>query len=198
MGTMLARLDVETRAFHVSTDGVWRELMERAATPATYMHQLVRVYGFEATLEAALAYTPGLAAVIDVRGRVRSGLIARDLLALGISAANIAELPQCMIAPFASEAEALGWMYVCERAALLHDAVRRHLIARFPQLQDATSYLAAASDARWNEFADVLEPYVRTRALQQQVLSGARDGFRCALDWFHGHEAMPRRKSLTG
>ncbi|HWO19890.1 MAG TPA: biliverdin-producing heme oxygenase [Kofleriaceae bacterium] len=195
---MLARLDVETRAFHVSTDGVWRELTGRAATPATYMHQLVRVYGFEAPLEAALAYTPGIAAVLDVRGRVRSGLIARDLLALGISAANIAELPQCMIAPFASAGEALGWMYVLERAALLHDPVRRHLIARFPQLADATAYLAAGTDARWNEFADALEPYVSTRALQQQVLGGARDAFRCALDWFGGREALPRRRSLTG
>lgn len=192
MGTMLARIDVETRAYHVGTDGVWRDLMEGTATPATYMHQLMRVYGFEAPLEAALAYTPEIAAVIDVRGRVRSGLIARDLLALGISAGKIATLPQCMIAPFASVAEALGWMYVSERSALLHDPVRRHLIARFPQLAEATSYLAAASDTRWNEFADALEPYVRTRALQQQVLAGARDASRCALEWFRGREVMAR------
>ena len=192
MGTMLARLDVETGAYHAGADGVWRDLMEGSATPATYMHQLVRVYGFEAPLEAALAYTPGIASVIDVRSRVRSGLIARDLLALGISAGKIAELPQCMIAPFATVAEAIGWMYVSERAALLHDPVRRYLIARFPQLAGATSYLAAASDARWNAFADALEPYVRTRALQQQVLAGARDGSRCALDWFRGREVIAR------
>ncbi len=189
---MLARLDVETRSYHASVDGVWRDLMEGSATPATYMHQLVRVYGFEAPLEAALAYTPGIASVIDVRSRVRSGLIARDLLELGISAGKIAELPQSMIAPFATVGEALGWMYVAERAALLHDPVRRYLIARFPQLTGATSYLAAASDARWNEFADALEPYVRTRALQQQVLGGARDAFRCALDWFRGREVIAR------
>jgi heme oxygenase len=152
----------------------------------------MRVYGFEAPLEAALAYTPEIAAVIDIRSRVRSGLIARDLLSLGISAAQIAELPQCMIAPFASVAEALGWMYLSERAALLHDPVRRHLIARFPRLADATSYLASASDARWNEFADALEPYVRTRALQQQVLVGARDAYRCALEWFRGRDVMAR------
>src|SRR5678815_3980647 len=120
MGTMLARLDAETRAYHVSADGLWRDLMEGSSTPATYMHHLVRVYGFEAPLEAALAYTPGLASVIDVRGRVRSGLTVRDLLALGISAARIAELPQCMLAPFATVAEALGWMYVSERSSVLH------------------------------------------------------------------------------
>jgi heme oxygenase len=192
MGTMLARLDVETRAYHPSADGLWRELMEGSSTPATYMHHLVRVYGFEAPLEAALAYTPGLASVIDVRGRVRSGLTVRDLLALGISAARIAELPQCMLAPFATVAEALGWMYVSERSSVLHEPVRRYLVARFPQLAGATSYLASGGDHRLAEFADALEPYVRTRALQQQVLNGARDAFRCALDWFHGREAVAR------
>jgi heme oxygenase len=156
------------------------------------MHHLVRVYGFEAPLEAAHAYTPGLPSVIDVRSRVRSGLIARDLLALGISPARIAELPQGMIAPFATVAEALGWMYVYERSALLHEPVRRYLVARFPQLAGATSYLAAGGEARWSEFADALEPYVRTRALQQHVVLGARDAFRCALEWFRGREALAR------
>lgn len=189
---MLARLDTETRAYHVGADGLWRDLMEGSATPATYMHHLVRVYGFEAPLEAALAYTPGLPSVIDVRSRVRSGLIARDLLALGISAAKIAELPQGMIAPFATIAEALGWMYVYERSALLHEPVRRYLVARFPQLAGATSYLAAGGEARWKEFADALEPYVRTRALQQYVVLGARDAFRCALEWFRGRETLAR------
>jgi len=189
---MLARLDAETRAYHAGMDGLWRDLMEGSATPATYMHQLVRVYGFEAPLEAALAYTPGLSHVIDVRSRVRSGLIVRDLLALGISAAKIAELPQSMIAPFASVGEALGWLYVSERSAILHEPVRRYLVARFPQLAGATCYLAAGGEERWTGFADALEPYVRTRALQQQVVTGARDAFRCALDWFRGKEAVAR------
>jgi heme oxygenase len=192
MGTMLARLDAETRPYHASADGLWCELIEASATPATYMHQLVRVYGFEAPLEAALAYTPGLSHVIDVRGRVRSGFIVRDLLELGISAAKIAGLPQRMIAPFASVTEALGWMYVAERAALRHATVRRHLVARFPQLEGATTYLASASDARWAEFAGALEPYVRTRSQQRQVLSGAQDAFRCKLEWFRGREAIAR------
>jgi heme oxygenase len=192
MGTMLARLEVETRPYHASADGLWRDLMEGTVTPATYMHHLVRVYGFEAPLEAALAYTPGLACVIDVRSRVRSGLIARDLLELGISAAKITELPQSMIAPFANVVEALGWMYVSERSSMLHEPVRRYLVARFPHLEGAMSYLGAAGAERWDEFAEALEPYVRTRALQQQVANVARDAFRCALDWFRGRETVAR------
>jgi heme oxygenase len=183
-GTMLARLDAETRPYHANADGLWRELMEGSATPATYMHQLVRVYGFESPLEAALAYTPGLPQVIDIRSRVRSGLIARDLLALGISAARIAELPQRLIAPFATVAEALGWLYVSERASPLHEPVRRYLVARFPRLASATGYLAADnSGERWAELAEALEPFARTRPLQRQVFAGAHDAFRSLLDW---------------
>jgi len=180
---MLARLDAETRPYHASADGLWRELMEGAATPATYMHQLVRVYGFEAPLEAALAYTPGLSQVIDIRSRVRAGLIARDLLALGISAARIAELPQRLIAPFASVAEALGWLYVSERAAPLHEPVRRYLVSRFPQLAGATGYLAAPGADCWAELEEALEPFASSRAQQRQVLAGAHDAFRSLLDW---------------
>ena len=183
MGIMLARLDAETRPYHASADGPWLELMESTATPATYMHQLVRTYGFEAPLEAALAYTPGLSHVIDVRSRVRSGLIARDLLALGISAAKITELPQRLIAPFATVAEAFGWLYVSERAALLQGPVRRYLVSRFLRLAGATSYLAAAGDARWAGLAAAIEPFARTRTLQRQVLCGAHDAFRSLLEW---------------
>jgi heme oxygenase len=54
------------------------------------------------------------------------------------------------------------------------------------------SYLGAAGAERWDEFAEALEPYVRTRALQQQVANVARDAFRCALDWFRGRETVAR------
>jgi hypothetical protein len=83
-------------------------------------------------------------------------------------------------------------MYVAERSAALHDAVRRHLVARFPKLAAATSYRAASAEPRWGELDEALEPYARTRALQQQVIISARDGFRCALDWFHGRDAVAR------
>lgn len=169
---------------------MWRGLIDGTLTPATYMHQLVRAYGFEAPLEAALAYTPGLPLELDVRGRVRSGFIVRDLLALGISAAAIAALPQCAITPFRSAPEALGWLYVTERCALAHDGIRRHIVGRFPRLEGATSYLGSAGDARWIAFVVELERYARARGVQQQVALGACEGYRCAVDWFHGRELV--------
>ena len=190
MSGMLTRLESETRPYHASADRVWRGLVDGTLTPATYMHQLVRVYGFEAPLEAALAYTPDLPLELDVRGRVRSGYIVRDLLALGISAAGIAALPQCMIAPFHGAAEALGWLYVAERCALTHDGIRRHIVGRFPRFEGATSYLASADDTHWIAFVVALERFARTRALQQQVAVGACEGYRRAVDWLHGRELV--------
>lgn len=196
MVALLARLDRETRRYHSSVTSGWRRLLEPLATPATYQQQLVHVYGFEAPLEAAIAYTPGLATVLDARRRMRSGLIATDLLALAISASEIAVLPQCMIAPFRTPSEALGWLYVSERETLFHDPVRRHLLARFPRLARATNYLSAASDARWDDFLDALERVAETTAESQQIVSAAHDAFHCAVRWYTG-TAQPQAAAAT-
>lgn len=186
---MLTRLELETRPYHVVADRVWRGLVDGTLTPATYMHQLVRVYGLEAPLEAALAYTPQLPIEIDVRGRARSGFIVRDLLALGIPASAIAAIQQCMIAPFHNPGEALGWLYVAERCALDHDGIRRHIVGRFPRLEGATSYLASTDEGRWISFIVALEKLSRARPqVQQQILAGACEGFRRAVGWLHGRE----------
>src|SRR5213078_800486 len=128
---------------------------------AHYTRQLVTIYGFEGPLEAALAYTPNLKLVIDLRRRSRAGLLAQDLLALGIKAAGIANLPQCLpIAPFSSIIEALGWMYVSERATLGHDAVAKHVRSHLPDAADASAYLTAyagVANARWNELGHLLD-----------------------------------------
>src|SRR4051794_26032990 len=113
----LVRIDVETRAFHREADAMWLELVAPGRTPSrfNYMHQLVAMYGFDAPLEAALAYTPHLATFLDVTRWFRSGHLAQDLLNIGLSPKAIADLRQCMIAPFASVAEACGWLYVHQR-----------------------------------------------------------------------------------
>src|SRR5262245_52248507 len=129
MGTVFARMNTETRAHHAAADESWLALLRSDLRKADYVHQLARVYGFEAPLESACAYTPGLASVIEPRQLTKSGLIAQDLLALGLKPTDLAELSQCLaIMPFQTTAEALAWMYVIERANLLREAVRRHLI----------------------------------------------------------------------
>lgn len=106
---MLHRLDTETRAFHLEADHAWLSLMTPTVTRGRYAEELMRTYGFEASVEAALAYSRPLQRVLDIPRRTRSGLIAQDLLALGFSAGMVARLPQChTITPFTTAAEASG------------------------------------------------------------------------------------------
>src|SRR5687768_7558155 len=122
----LLRLDLETRSVQSAAERTWvRVISDEPASEHDYTRALVRIYGFEAPLEAALAYTPNFEALVDMVGRYRSGLIAQDLLTLGLTPAQVAAIPQCMIAPFAGVTEALGWLYVHERATLCHERVRR-------------------------------------------------------------------------
>src|SRR5579871_1349047 len=121
----LTRLDLETRRLHTEANESWLALLGASVDRMAYRTQLVRAYGFEGPVEAALAYTPGR---IDSRElRPRSGYIAEDLIVLGMRPAAIARLPQCLVAPFATWEEALGWSYVVEQSAQLHEAILSHL-----------------------------------------------------------------------
>src|SRR5690242_1117389 len=106
----LMRLDLETRPYHPAADASWRALLADHVSEEDYTAQLAIACGFEGPVEAALAYTPGLPSVMHVRRRERSGLVAEDLLELGLKPAQIARLPVMSIAPFATARQALGWL----------------------------------------------------------------------------------------
>ncbi len=190
----LVRLDLETRGEHRSADEPWLTLCSQdAPCEQDYVRVLARTYGFEAPLEAALAYTPHFEALVDMTGRYRSGLIAQDLLALGLSAGELAGVSQCMIAPFASVAEAVGWLYVHERATLCHEQVRAMLLARTPGLKAATAYLTASAGTaveRFEALADAIHRIARTSLIEDRVISGARVAFRTLRGWSGGFEAL--------
>ena len=191
------RLDLETRPHHAAADAVWRELLaDPHVTDPDYAHRLVRVYGFEAPLEAALMYTPHLDAFVDVKRRQRAGLIAQDLLAMDLHPSQVADLPGAGIAPFANAAEALGWMYVAERATGLHSYVRQHVLDRIPRLSNAVTYLSAyetSTGSRWLELADALDRAARDERALDPIVLGAFDGFRCAIDWYGRGSVRIRR-----
>ena len=193
--SVLMQLEVETRAHHDDADAPWLELLLHDVTLERYITQLVRTYGIEAPLEAAFAYTPGLGAIVDLRSRARAGLIAQDLLVLDLAPSAIANIPQSLaIAPFATPARALGWLYVVERASRLHDAVRDHLARLQPRVTGACTYLCAyrgVRERRWSELGDVLE-HVDARD-HDELIAGAHDAFRAAQHWFEDGGAAPAR-----
>lgn len=182
---MLLRLDIETRAWHPVADHPWLELMSRDASRDRYLDHLVVTYGFEAPVEAALALTPHLTEIIPLRPRARSGFIVEDLLALGMTPARIARLPQCRVTPFRDPAEALGWLYVLERVTLLHDTVRSYMMLRLPSV-GAWSYLSAyrgVAEERWQELGRALDAYAVTLACGDAIVAGACAAFACQQEW---------------
>ena len=184
---MLMRLNMETRREHSRADQPWLELMGGEVTRDRYLEHLVALYGFEAPFEAAIALTPGVGDHLQLRQRSRSGLIVQDLLALGLTPSRIARLPQCnLMMPFRDPAEALGWMYVVERATLLHDAVRRYLEDRLP-LAGACGYLSAydgVAGTRWQELGRALDDVATVPAAPEHIIAATRNAFACHHDWF--------------
>src|SRR5438105_10937949 len=128
---MLARLKRETELHHSAADADRSWPLTPALTTPGYRDYLTRVFGFEAPLEAAFATLRGLGGLIDLRSRTSIRALRADLAALGIP--DPIAIPLCRSIPaFRIPAEALGWMYVVERNALLHGTIRRHLDRRLP------------------------------------------------------------------
>jgi heme oxygenase len=201
---ILARLEQETRAFHPEVEKPWLQLVAAGRRPTRddYIALLIKTYGFESPLEAALAYTPHLSSLIEAHRRFRSGLIAQDLLKLGISPQRLTELPQRMIAPFSTVAEAMGWLYVHERATTIHDRVRRELAWRLPIVGEASSYLGACqgiANVLWDDFARALASFAQGEDSEQRIIAAATDGFRTAATWYGsgGADRESRRSSAA-
>ena len=187
---MLGRLDAETRAHHAEVDAHWLDLMASGVTREHYKALLTKLYGFEAPIESAFAYTPQLV-ITDRRERTRTGLIAQDLLALGVSPGKITALPQCgSIMPFSDPAEALGWKYVIERPTQLHGAIKRNLVSRVAHIANAVAYLSAydgVAAARWQQLGALLDDVSRRPRAEDQLIEGARTGFAALRSWLAGH-----------
>lgn len=196
--TFLPRLDEETRAYHADADAPWLALTGPGLRHDDYIRHLALTYGFVAPVESALLYTSNIRHLVS-HDRTRCGLLAQDLLVLGLTPSQITALPQCFsIAEFDDAAEALGWLYVVERATLFHEGVCRNVIESIPSAANATSYLSAAqydADARWQVLAATLDELAATRGLADRVVRGTEHAFRRLHDW---NETAQREVRSTG
>lgn len=196
---MIDRLDEETSVFHAEADRDVDTLFRPHVTVDDYRDYLIRIYGFEAPLEAALALSSSLDMMLDLRGRARAGFIAQDLLRLGLRPNAVTDLPLCIAVPqFRGNAEALGWMYVVERAALAHAIIRRHLMTCLEEaMVVASSYLQSAGGllgTRWRQFGATLDDIAQHPAVADRIVASANDAFRCQRRWMmQDHRLVPAR-----
>jgi heme oxygenase len=187
----LIQLNLATREHHLAADAPWLELLVPTFTRRQYIEQLIKVYGFEAPLEAALRYTPGLSALVDLRPRLRAGLIVQDLMRLGLSPGRIAALPQ-RFTTFSAPAEALGWMYVAERTTLLHGSLRRYLSLHIPEVAAASNYLSVYDGMvgqRWSDLGEALDTVAYLPSVKHRLLRAATQAFEALCGWFQDSAA---------
>jgi heme oxygenase len=188
---MLTRLKRNAQSEHVAANIDRLSLLHVEPSSSSYRDFLVKIYGFEAPVEAALVTTPGIEAVLDLQARSHMRMLRSDLADLGVS--NPADLPICRSVPrFATLAEALGWTYVVEHNALLHGQVRRHIEKRIGALRD--SYLLAGErngSPRMQELGMVLDRFAREPETARQVVEAVKAAFRRQRQWF-SQAANPR------
>jgi heme oxygenase len=135
-----------------------------------YQLYLVRLYGFHATVEAALtAFRPLTTVVADAGLRNhKAALLAHDLVALGVDRRDLAQVPRMRFPVPSALPEALGWTYVVESATLRGKLVARRLARHLPdEIQRASAYLGCYGDeapTRWRELGDALDAFGLGRA----------------------------------
>ncbi len=192
---VLVRLDDVTRVRHAAADDDRLALLLATVNVEVYRRFLTRVYGFESPVESAVQMTPGLDDVLDPRSRTSMKLLKADLLALGV--ADPSALPRsASVFPFRGPAEALGWIYVVERNAMLHGVLRRHLEQRL--CGTATAYLAGnerAVSARVRERGHALDAVAISDEIVDRIFTAAHAAFRAQRLWFA--DTMPLRARVA-
>ncbi|HEY5944123.1 MAG TPA: biliverdin-producing heme oxygenase [Kofleriaceae bacterium] len=181
---MLLRLGLETYPHHAAADNDRLALMD-VGSPDGYRAQLARIFGFEAGVEAALS---GVLGAQLVRDRAKADRLRRDMRAMGMTADDVAYLPQYSLR-LASAAQALGWLFVLERHTLIAGLIRRQLEYRFGSaVANATSYLAAygaSPGARFRSLCAALDDHAARRPdWPALVVAGAMEAFRSQRQWY--------------
>jgi len=186
---MLARLNEDTKVFHAEADAeIDTFLLRDPITASGYRTYLMRLYGFLIPYEAALADTPGLDELIDVRTRANAAMVLRDLVALGMTGSAIGALPQCESLPgFRGVAQALGWMYVVERPQLASGVIKRHLAVPLgAEMARGSAYLSSHTGSvgrAWRELGEAMDQIAATPVIADRIVAEARTAFRCLRRW---------------
>ena len=153
-------------------------LLEPELSIHRYRRVLRTFYGFYAPVEASLVRLAAAGPPLGFPLRARSELIESDLLALGLSRRELAELPRCTDLPRLSCPEDLaGCLYVLEGACLggqvIAPALHRQLgVAKG---SGASFFVgdAEATSARWMLVLAWLEGLVRAGARSEEIVASA-------------------------
>lgn len=151
---------------------------------AEYVALLRRLLGFHGAVETAMAAAPSLLPFgIAIEDRRRAPLLEADLSALGAEP-DAAPPP---LAPPASAAAAMGWLYVVEGSTLGGRHLARGLDALLGEEVAGRRFLlghGARHGAMWRACCDAIEQCGAAPGGLAAMIDGANDAFRHFEEWF--------------
>jgi heme oxygenase len=171
--------------------------------PEFSIHRYVQVlqifHGFYAPVEASLLRLTAVAPPLGFPLRARSELIESDLLALGSSRRELAELPRCSNLPRLSCPEDLaGCLYVLEGACLGGQVIAPTLRQRLGVDKDTGASFfvgdAEATSARWILVLTWLDALVCAGARSDEVAASACATFLTLARWVEQQRASQGKR----
>lgn len=178
-----------TKSHHADADLVQLQLLGRVDTRESYRKHLTKLYGFQRPLQNVFTMSPELAASGLVHP-MRLVSLRDDLVALGVSRADLSSGSDCTVALAGAEiARLLGWFFVAERMSLLSTLILRKLKRRLPteMFETTTTYMATCSSqsgTRWVQLGTLLDRRAHQEDVLARVESGAHEAFECQRSWF--------------
>ena len=163
-------------------------LLDQELSFRRYRQVLETFYGFYAPIEIRLSLLADAGPPLGFPLRARAGLIANDLVALGLSSRALVELPWCAELPRLSCREHLaGCLYVLEGACLGGQVVARALRRRLAVAKGSGASFFVGDDdgtaARWHLVLAWLEGLPRVGARTEQVVASACETFLTLGRW---------------
>jgi heme oxygenase len=163
-------------------------LLEGDLSRERYRRVLEFFFGFYAPIEAGLARVASGRPPLGLPLRARTALIESDLLSLGLSRREIADLPRCADLPQLSCREELaGCLYVLEGACLGGQVIARALRERLGVARgNGASFFIGDADGtlvRWSSFLAWLEDLVRAGSATAEIVASARATFLAFARW---------------
>lgn len=164
------------------------DLLGPDLSPDRYRQTLECFFGFYAPIEAGIARVASAGSALGLPLRARTELLENDLLSLGLSSREVADLPRCAELPRLScRGELAGCLYVLEGACLGGRVIAPVLRDRLGVIEGSgASFFIGDGDgtqARWQVFLAWLEGLVEAGAPLDEMVISARATFLAFALW---------------
>lgn len=199
---ILHRLKDETRASHAALE-CQMPLLDADLRAADYKQMVQKLYTYHKPLEALLLASPGFAKIgVDYSGREKTPRLARDLMAIGVSARDVEQMHQCeSLPPLADPSHIFGCLYVLEGATLGGQIVARHLQASLGLTPETgASYFSgygAQTGPQWKTFCALLTAHAEHLDDTTDILAGAHATYETLSAWMRATDSATATPPFT-